>query len=265
MSRLQALSLRKRPPIDEIDPDDEPMTLDRPLVDELDDYAPISWELPHSEAHEWLDLIECSPTLIDPPAPNPARGQLEPLEVSPNSTSEETPPHDNSPAESVAVTEESPRESTSEESYISEEELTESDVSSSSSSSIVSPLVNHYQRQAVDRLMAEFKALLDQGLGIRSRGSSETPSGAPTSQEISTSQQSNGPSRQDKRKREDADDNDDLNRGGDGEGSKRAMLDIPSSAPILRFACPYYRRNPRRHTKHRSCAGPGWVSVHRVK
>ncbi|KAI2640778.1 hypothetical protein GGS26DRAFT_177639 [Hypomontagnella submonticulosa] len=32
-----------------------------------------------------------------------------------------------------------------------------------------------------------------------------------------------------------------------------------------RFACPYFKRSPHIYMHERSCAGPGWTSVHRVK
>lgn len=40
--------------------------------------------------------------------------------------------------------------------------------------------------------------------------------------------------------------------------SKRA-----STSP--RFACPFYKHNPARYETSRSCVGPGWKTVHRVK
>ncbi|KAF7547065.1 hypothetical protein G7Z17_g7974 [Cylindrodendrum hubeiense] len=33
----------------------------------------------------------------------------------------------------------------------------------------------------------------------------------------------------------------------------------------LRFACPYYKHDPQRFKDHRTCLGPGWPDVHRVK
>ncbi|KAK2771805.1 hypothetical protein CKAH01_14228 [Colletotrichum kahawae] len=39
----------------------------------------------------------------------------------------------------------------------------------------------------------------------------------------------------------------------------------PDSSPKVKLACPFYRNSPENHQKHRSCAGPGWSTVHRVK
>ena len=36
-------------------------------------------------------------------------------------------------------------------------------------------------------------------------------------------------------------------------------------SPARRFACPYFKRNTQHHRLPRSCKGPGWPTVHRVK
>ncbi|KAI1374864.1 hypothetical protein F4677DRAFT_447131 [Hypoxylon crocopeplum] len=63
------------------------------------------------------------------------------------------------------------------------------------------------------------------------------------------------------------DDQDDSSAGGDGGdsnrgGSKRAKKD---TEPERKFACPFYKHDPKAHSKHRSCTGPGWTSLHRLK
>jgi hypothetical protein len=65
------------------------------------------------------------------------------------------------------------------------------------------------------------------------------------------------------------------NRGGDehedreeGDPGKRRKLNtgaIHSSILRSRFACPFYKRNPDNHQRWRSCRGPGWEEVRRVK
>jgi hypothetical protein len=42
-------------------------------------------------------------------------------------------------------------------------------------------------------------------------------------------------------------------------------LNSSNAAPTARFACPYFKRNAARHQSWRSCAGPGWDTVHRTK
>jgi len=38
-----------------------------------------------------------------------------------------------------------------------------------------------------------------------------------------------------------------------------------TSQGISRLACPYYKRNPQKYMGNRSCVGPGWTTVHRIK
>lgn len=43
------------------------------------------------------------------------------------------------------------------------------------------------------------------------------------------------------------------------------MSDHDDDGIKRRFACPYYLRHPTKYMRERSCPGPGWVSVHRLK
>jgi hypothetical protein len=66
-----------------------------------------------------------------------------------------------------------------------------------------------------------------------------------------------------KRQRDDNDDEDDDNR---SNGSKRrARTPKPSVSGLRKFACPYYKRDAEKCKTWRSCSGPGWDTVHRVK
>ena len=44
---------------------------------------------------------------------------------------------------------------------------------------------------------------------------------------------------------------------------KNKMTDSVELEKLL--ACPFYQRNPHRHPIHRSCSGPGWASISRLK
>lgn len=48
---------------------------------------------------------------------------------------------------------------------------------------------------------------------------------------------------------------------------RRLMKTLKLEPPLTRrrFACPYFKRSPNRHMHQRSCVGPGWPSVHRLK
>jgi hypothetical protein len=45
---------------------------------------------------------------------------------------------------------------------------------------------------------------------------------------------------------------------------KRKKVGSPDSGAVL-FACPFYKRTPRKHQERQSCRGPGWKDVHRLK
>lgn len=47
-----------------------------------------------------------------------------------------------------------------------------------------------------------------------------------------------------------------------GSGSKRIKMDENLGK---RLACPFFKRNPQRYQEERSCVGPGWRTVHRLK
>lgn len=51
--------------------------------------------------------------------------------------------------------------------------------------------------------------------------------------------------------------------GGRRNGNKRARRDSGNHGK--KFACPYYKNDPERFRDKRTCCGPGWDSVHRLK
>jgi hypothetical protein len=64
-----------------------------------------------------------------------------------------------------------------------------------------------------------------------------------------------------KRRRSPEDDENDEN---DGKRQRHpTTMDPAAGRP--RFACPYFKRSPMAVAKIRSCSGPGWNSIHRVK
>jgi len=67
------------------------------------------------------------------------------------------------------------------------------------------------------------------------------------------------------RKRKASDDENSQEQG-DGQGNKRprTLFKLADNASQI-FACPFFKRTPRKHRGCRSCIGPGWDSVHRVK
>ncbi|KAI2616313.1 hypothetical protein GGR54DRAFT_641739 [Hypoxylon sp. NC1633] len=97
-------------------------------------------------------------------------------------------------------------------------------------------------------------------------GNSSCGSGGTGSGKNGSEQGQSGRSTRTKR-RLGGDDEENSSAGGDeGDpsrgGSKRAKKD---TEPEQKFACPYYKHDPRAHSKNRSCAGPGWTTLHRLK
>ncbi|KAJ0155665.1 Uncharacterized protein HZ326_2069 [Fusarium oxysporum f. sp. albedinis] len=99
--------------------------------------------------------------------------------------------------------------------------------------------------------------------GNGGRQSSASQSQNSTSSSSSVAQKKQGTSRPrhlPKRKRANDDDDE-----GNEEGSKSQRIDGDSE--IRMFACPYFKRNPRKYgqPKWKSCAHPGYRDIHRVK
>jgi hypothetical protein len=129
---------------------------------------------------------------------------------------------------------------------------------------LMPPILGLTRRLIVDRLMEEVHTLLDQHVVLSSRaGSSEVSRSEAQSPERIDIGSRNVKKRPIQRREgsETPGDDPDENR-----YPKRAKT-VPqvSTDPPRRLACPFYQRNPSRHQKYRSCAGPGWPTVHRLK
>jgi hypothetical protein len=55
--------------------------------------------------------------------------------------------------------------------------------------------------------------------------------------------------------------------GEDGPNKRRrgSLATVESSETGVRFACPFYKHDPNRFRNRRTCPGPGWPTVHRMK
>jgi hypothetical protein len=131
---------------------------------------------------------------------------------------------------------------------------------------IFAPVVEKARRATVERLMSEVHTLLDQQALTRSRASgSETsqPRSPPSENRIPVSLKR---SSTDGSTEEDVDDVSKGNGNGNDEPRKKARpLDTFPNGLRRKLACPFYQRNPSKHQAIRSCAGPGWPTIHRIK
>ncbi|KAL2008441.1 hypothetical protein VTN00DRAFT_6635 [Thermoascus crustaceus] len=123
------------------------------------------------------------------------------------------------------------------------------------------------KRELVDRLMLEFYSMFDPNSGVVSRVG---PSSSSCSQSAGASQQATTCSGGGKGKRKTSDENAltrDDNSGEDLNKRPKYQHDAPGAPSGMekKFACPYFKRNPLKYQRVRSCPGPGWHTVHRMK
>ncbi|KAI2471522.1 hypothetical protein F4781DRAFT_440155 [Annulohypoxylon bovei var. microspora] len=131
------------------------------------------------------------------------------------------------------------------------------------------------KQEAVALVMAKFNQWFNKRLEIISwyayeaSEASGNHSGCSGGAESGSNNSGQGqPSRSTRSKRRLGGDDQDGSSAGGGEGdpdrggSKRAKKEIETEK---KFACPFYKNDQRAHCKHRSCAGPGWASLHRLK
>lgn len=54
-------------------------------------------------------------------------------------------------------------------------------------------------------------------------------------------------------------------RDGDEDLPENKRSKVSQNSSNLRFACPFYKRNPDRYRTKRTCTGPGWYTIPRLK
>lgn len=126
------------------------------------------------------------------------------------------------------------------------------------------------KQKLVDSLMREFYSTFDAKSNVITHGSDSSPSSRHQSTGsdplVNNSQLSSGGGS--KRK---VSDDDSPTRENDEEYSKKRPkrgeppAEDDQTNSLKKLACPYFKRNPRKYQKCRSCPGPGWDTVHRLK
>ena len=110
------------------------------------------------------------------------------------------------------------------------------------------------------------------------QGNSRAPEDGETSQKPSKSQKpnshydegTNGTTKAGKKRKRDSperddDDFDDSGRGSGRPNTGKRRKDEEEESEKNKFACPFYKNDPQAFRASRTCVGPGWSSVHRVK
>ena len=141
-------------------------------------------------------------------------------------------------------------------------------------------LLNKKRKEIVDKAMLTyfhplFNKWLDQVFGAMRRAADEADSsgqsgggGSHSADGQDAKKQARGQKRQYRReddrdeRDQSADENEDGDRRRRGNISKRARR-ITDDKPKL--ACPFFKNDPIKYKSHRTCCGPGWDTVHRVK
>lgn len=96
-------------------------------------------------------------------------------------------------------------------------------------------------------------------------------SNTPTNNNPSSSQQGSRKASQSSGKRKSRSDdnttppNDDQDDNAPNKRRRGSQATISSSELVTRFACPFYKHDPSRFRSRRTCPGPGWLTVHRMK
>lgn len=135
---------------------------------------------------------------------------------------------------------------------------------------IISPMTRHI----VDRIMNGLHFIFDLKSGIITCTSDGSTSSASPSSSFNSSQGSSASGTSNagsKRSQGDGGDGDSLSPGDNGDNDRGKRLKRNPTSPNSedshspKYACPYFKRNPQKYKQRRSCAGPGWPNVYRIK
>ncbi|KAH7197304.1 uncharacterized protein B0J16DRAFT_366530 [Fusarium flagelliforme] len=129
--------------------------------------------------------------------------------------------------------------------------------------------VKRRKQAIVDRLMAVITECVEQRLEALEEGCDQTSGSHSSSRAAQAGKpisRSAGQKRSKGQSSRDESENDEEEGGGDSRrkrDSKRTKTTKDDTRP--RFACPYHQHNPARFGAERTCCGPGWTDISRVK
>ena len=125
------------------------------------------------------------------------------------------------------------------------------------------------KKQLLDTLMVSFYDMFDSYMGFIHRAESGSSIGSRQFSTASTNSLGKDSSRGGIRRRKGNQDDDLPEEDDDSNSRKRhkkpAKLEDTECASKRRLACPYFKHDPRRYLGLRSCPGPGWDTIHRLK
>jgi hypothetical protein len=142
-----------------------------------------------------------------------------------------------------------------------------SPVTSSSTALNSIEAIDERKEHILNRLMTKFHEMFDASSGISSRGDRE-PSSSKSASPASSQSRGSGQTRETKKKRKSDEIEEENNDDHDDEPNKRPIHPNKrkNSGPSgkRKFACPFFKHDPQMY-QVRTCQGPGWESVHRIK
>ena len=131
-------------------------------------------------------------------------------------------------------------------------------------------LLDKRKKQIVDNVMVLIMKWLDLNFPPRQHSHGGTTSGSSSRKRTSSDdnnddKENDAPQRPRKRQQRDegSGGNGDGHGERDGKGNKRPKK--AAQKDEKRFACPFYKHDPENPKHSRTCRGPGWDKVHRVK
>lgn len=149
---------------------------------------------------------------------------------------------------------------------------TTSDVSSETSGSVSidgTDQLRAHKEQILNGLMLRFYEIFNSsGWSCRNNeGSSRTPDSLSFQANVVGEQGRTKPGRQKRKSDESRDDEDDED---EDDSSRKKQKKLAGASGIegeerQKLACPYFKHNPRKYRSCKSCPGPGWDTIHRLK
>lgn len=130
---------------------------------------------------------------------------------------------------------------------------------------IVLEIINNRKNALVQRVVAEFVRQIRNYDGLVSCPAGDTSTTGTPNATISAGPSTSGPFRLPKRKRNanDCDSNGLEDESGDDEGD--GVEGKPERTAPKRFACHFFKHNPEEYASSRTCLGPGFGTIRRVK
>jgi hypothetical protein len=216
-------------------------------------------ESEHADMSSWDPLSDAKniPPNVSSDSPEP--------KIKSNSESEETPKVTLSSIRSVSIPT-SPDTMSEVSTMLDSSEDTE-DGSADGSSPLVS--LQDHKQALLERLMRYFFAWFNPRTAYYVRGQEATGGTGSGSFNLANDPKSGSSSQArpavsgSKRSHDEMDE--EGNDGHEEENGKIKLIKLDEEFKGLKFACPYYKRNPAKYQSWIACPGPGWGTVHRVK